>query len=210
MEALIRRALARERDAVLALVAVLSPVIQARAARMLLRAGGNRDVRQETLDLSQHVFLTLFADGGRFLLAWDPDRGASLENYVGLAAEREIASILRSRRRNPWSDDPTEAEILEAAVEPRPGPEREVLSRDLLRRVLDRLESRLSPRGREMFQWIVLDGLPVEEVCARGQLTPEAVYAWRSRLGKQVREIAAELRSDPPSSRRIPAREPAS
>jgi RNA polymerase sigma-70 factor (ECF subfamily) len=212
MRALIRRAVAGERDAVRALVDAISPIIQARAARVLLRRHGaaGRDVRQEILDLSQHVFLTLFADEGRFLLQWDPERGASLENYVGLAAEREIASILRSRRRNPWSDDPTEAEILEANVEPRPSPELQVVSRDLLARVLERLEDRLSARGLELFHWIVLDGRSVEEVCALGNLTPDAVYAWRSRLGRQLREIAAELMSDTGSSPRIPAPETAS
>ena len=79
-------------------------------ARVLLRresAGLGRDVRQELEDIAQEVFAALFADGARLLKMWSPERGLSLANFVGLLAEREAISILRSGRRSPWTEDPT-------------------------------------------------------------------------------------------------------
>ena len=46
----------------------------------------------------------------------------------------------------------------------------------------------------------------VEEVCAATQLSPDAVYAWRSRLMKCVRETLQEL--DPADPIKTPAMEP--
>ena len=51
-------------------------------ARKLISAG--RDIRQEVEDLSQEVFLQLFAEGGRVLATWQPERGLTLLNFVGL------------------------------------------------------------------------------------------------------------------------------
>src|SRR4029079_10688887 len=99
----VKRALAGDERSIRALVDTLTPVIQARAARALVRrrtAAGNRDVRQEVADLTQAVLAALFSDRGRTLAAWDPDR-SPLNAFVGLVAEREIASMLRTRRQNP-------------------------------------------------------------------------------------------------------------
>jgi RNA polymerase sigma-70 factor (ECF subfamily) len=115
---LIRRALTGDPTALTELVAVLTPVIQARVARTLLarrhRLAGGRDVRQEVEDLSQDVFLTLFSRDARVLRDWQPGRGLSLESFVGLVAERQVLSFLCSGRaemsgnvpqaRSPWKD----------------------------------------------------------------------------------------------------------
>src|SRR5262245_51304251 len=106
----VNAALGGDKGAIRALVAALSPVIQARVARALLRrraASKARDIRQEVEDLTQEVFVALFADGGRTLREWSPSRGLSLLNFAGLVAEREVASIMRSGRRSPWTEDPT-------------------------------------------------------------------------------------------------------
>ena len=205
--ALICRAVARDREATLELVGQLSPIIQARAARALLRrrgAAGGRDARQEVKDLTQDVLMVLFGEEGRILLRWDPEGGASLVNFVGLIAEREIASILRSRRRSPWGEDPTEADDFEKLNSADPGHEERAISRDLLRIALDRVRERLSERGLEMFFWLFIDDHTVEEVCDLAGMKPDAVYAWRSRLARQLREIAAEVSSDPEETSRTP------
>ncbi len=207
MPARIQRALNGERDAVRALVDELSPVIQARIVRSLTRrqeAAGGRDVRQEVRDLTQHMFLVLFADGGRVLRQWDPERGSSLQNFIGLVTEREVASILRRRRRSPWGEHPTEDEDFDRMSGAAPGPESEAISRDLLRRVIVRARARLSGRGIDLFQWIVLEERSVEEVCTLAGMTPEAVYAWRSRLARLLREVAAEGMSEGEGTRRRP------
>ncbi len=205
--ALITRAVARDREAVQLLVQQLTPVIQARAARALLRrraAAGGRDPRQDVTDFTQHVFMILFADEGRVLLQWRPDGGASFANFIGLVAEREIASILRSRRRSPWGEEATAAEDLAEMGGVATDFEGRAISKDILRQVVGRLGDRLSERGSELFQWIVVDGCSVEEVCTLAGMKPDAVYAWRSRLARLLREIAAEIASDPGDPRHTP------
>src|SRR5579883_2724873 len=104
---LLRRALAGDRAAARELVVLLSPVVHARVARKLFRSGlarkQGRELRQEIEDFVQEVFVALFADGGRPLRAWDPTRGLSLLNFVGLISEHQVDAILRSGRRSPWS-----------------------------------------------------------------------------------------------------------
>ena len=203
----IEKAVAGDRAAVRSLVAELRPILQARAARALLRrrhAARDRDARQELHDLVQQVFLVLFADSGRVLKQWDEQRGLSFANFVGLVTEREIASILRRRRRDPWGEDPTEVEDLARIGGTDRGHETQVISRDLLRRLVSSVKARLSDRGLELFHWIILEDRSVEEVCALAGMTPDAVYAWRSRLARLLRELAAEILSDQEASQRSP------
>src|SRR5262245_25583265 len=98
---LVARAARRDPAAARELVKLLHPVVQARVARVLWRTRGaaGRDLRQEVEDMSQDVFAFLFQDGARALRAWEPERGLSLANFVGLLAERRTLSTLRSARQ---------------------------------------------------------------------------------------------------------------
>lgn len=182
-------------DAARALVTELAPVIQARVARLLRkRKRGARDPQQEVEDLTQEVFVALFADDARILRSWDPSRGLSLENFVGLVAERRVHSILRSGRRNPWSEEPAEDGVLEHAGGAAPAEgETRLLSREKLDRAFVRLREKLTPRAFDMFFRLVVEGESVVAVSASTGMTPEAVYAWRSRLSKELRDVASEL-----------------
>lgn len=197
---LLALALAGDAGAVRTLVAAMTPIVQARVARVLLRresAGRGRDVRQELEDLAQEVFAALFAERGRLLRLWSPERGLSLTNFVGLLAEREAISILRSGRRSPWTEDPTEAEDLsERAGATTGGVDAQLASRQLLERLLDRLRAQLSPKGLQLFVWLLVEQQPVEDVCRLADMKPDAVYAWRSRLGKLLRTLAAEISTE--------------
>jgi RNA polymerase sigma factor (sigma-70 family) len=191
----IRRALAGEEAALTRLVQKLTPVIQSRVARGLLlrrtgRAAG-RDVRQEVEDFSQEIFLALFADNGKALRSWQPERGLSLLNFVGLVAERQLISILRSGKRNPWKEESTLPEDLDRAAPDR-GPEEITASREQLRHLLRRLTEELSPLGRHLFDLLFLRELPPEEVMKQTGMSPDAVYAWRSRLRKLAGRLLAE------------------
>lgn len=195
----VQRALTGDRGALRAFVDALTPTIQARVARTLLRRrpmGPARDIRQEVEDLCQQVFVSLFANQARALRAWDPDRGLPLTAFVGLLAEREVNSVLRSQRRNPWTDDPTEDQQLDTIVHDDTGPEQSAASRELLSALFGRLRESLSERGMQMFVWLYVDGRSVDDVCTMADMNADAVYAWRSRLGKQVRALAAEMMSD--------------
>ncbi len=192
----LRLALAGDEAALERLVAVLTPVVQARVARCLLRRrtgpAASRNVRQEVADLTQEIFLQLFADRARVMRSWEPERGLSLVNFVGLVAERQATSMLRSGRRSPWSDDPTVPEELDAPATGS-GPEQVAASREELRLLLQRLTEELSPLGRHLFDLLFLQELTLVEVVERTGLSDDAVYAWRSRLRRLARRLQAEL-----------------
>lgn len=202
----VRSALAGNEPALTRLVQTLTPVIQSRVARgLLLRRMGTaagRDVRQEVEDLTQEIFLLLFADSGKVLRSWQPERGLSLLNFVGLVAERQTASILRSGKRSPWKEDPTLPEHFTLAAAPESGPEEITASREQCKLLLDRLTEELSPLGRHLFDLLFLRELPLEEVVRETGMTPDAVYAWRSRLRRLVRRLLAEMSKPGPVPRR--------
>lgn len=207
--ALVDNALSGDGQAVRALVDHLTPVIQARVARGLLRSvrrAAGRDVRQELEDIAQEVFVALFADRGRVLRTWSPEKGLSLRNFVGLVAERQTSSILRSGKRSPWTEDPTEAPDLDRAGGTEQETERRVISRDLFTVVLDRLRTELTPKGLHLFELLMIEQRAVPDVCAVTGMKPDAVYAWRSRLARRVRAIAKEVSNSSPPAR-IPPQE---
>jgi RNA polymerase sigma-70 factor (ECF subfamily) len=201
--ALIGRVVGGERQAVRQLVAELTPVIRTSVSWMLSRvsAPGRREARQEVEDITQTVLLTLFSDRGRALLQWDPSRGLELESFVGLLAKRETVSILRSRRRSPWTEDPTLQEDLDQNAVSRSGPESETISRDMLTTLANAVRQRVSPRGVELFDLMFLKGHQAEDICEMTGLSAEAVYQWRSRLMRTVREITEDLGTGAASER---------
>jgi RNA polymerase sigma-70 factor (ECF subfamily) len=194
------RAVAGDPAAVRELIKRLLPVVQVRVARILSRRRkhGARDIRQEVEDFAQEVFVALFENDGRVLRAWDPLRGTSLASFCGIIAERESVSILRSGRRSPWTEDATSSEDLENALGGTADAEIGLMSRDQLRRLAERLTAELSPQGLLLFQRLVIEDESVESICASMQMTPAAVYAWRSRLGKLARRLAHEITSSDP------------
>lgn len=174
----------------------LMPVVHARVTRVLFRYAGaarGRDIRQEADDLVQEVFVALFDRDGKALRSWEPARGMSLAGFVGLVAQRTALQVMRSGRRNPWTEDPTLSETLE--VEPaREAPaDRRVQARELFDVLLDRLGEQLSPLGMSLFQDLLVRQLGVSHVAEARGMTTAAVYAWQGRLKKLVRALAAEL-----------------
>ncbi len=195
----VARCLAGDELAIRQLVDDLTPVIQTRAARVLLRQAGaaaGRNVRQDVADMTQEVFLALFDRGGRKLRAWDPARGMSFRNFVGYLPEREVMSRLRRGRTSPWTEDPTLSSELEQQLPRDPSPEPRAVSRDLLEKLADLLREQLSPRGLHLFQRLFVEQRTVPETCAELNMSANAVYAWRSRFGRLVRELLATLESE--------------
>jgi RNA polymerase sigma-70 factor (ECF subfamily) len=196
-------ALAGDRRALEALLARLTPVVQARAARALGRRSGaaKRDARQELLDMVQEVFVALLDQDARALRAWQRDRGLSLENFVGLVAERQVASILRTGRRSPWTDEPMEDEALELRSGADEGPLAEVASRELASAMLARLREELTPKMLHVFYALWVHETPIAALCEEVGMTVEAVYMARSRIAKRARAIAERLLDSNPSQR---------
>lgn len=194
---LVKRALLGEPQAVRELVARLTPIVQVRVARQLVRRRSvGRDARQEMSDFVQEVFASLFENEGRLLRAWDAERGLSLANFVGLIAERESISLLRSGKRSPWTEEATDADALASSMDPVSAADVHIDSRELLLRIAERVQLELSPRGLEVFHRLFVLEEEVETICQALAMTPGAVYAWRSRIGKLVKTMAAELSAD--------------
>ena len=204
---LVREALAGNQDARTRLVAALTPVIEARVARTLLARrsylGADRNVRQEVEDLTQEIFLSLLAKDAHVLRSWQPERGLSLENFVGLVSERQVVSFLRSGKRNPWKVEPSQLEDLAGEALDR-GPEEIKASREQLRLLLERLQERLGPLGRQLFELLFIQERSLPETIAASGLSADAVYAWRSRLRRLARELLAELLGNSASARESP------
>ncbi len=197
---LVRRAVAGEAAARHALVLRLSPVVQRRVCRPLASssaARGRRVDRQEVLDLTQQILLVIFDHDSRVLRSWDPERGLSLANFVGLVAEREAKAILRSGRRSAWAEKPTsEDDVSALAVDDR-ALEDHVVSRQELQRIWHRLEEQLSPRGIELFHALMIEQLSIEEIAERFNMSSNALYTFRSRLRQQVQAIRQQLTATP-------------
>jgi RNA polymerase sigma-70 factor (ECF subfamily) len=191
---LVRRAIAREPEAVRTLVSLLRPTIQIRVARALMRRmRKSRNAAQEVEDMVQEVFLALFDDDAKALRAWDPAR--PLEPFVAVIADHEVASIARSGRRRPWRDEHDGTIDVDTFVGSGGGPESIVGTTELYAGILERLRAELTPKGLQLFQALIVEEQSVEDVCAHTGMKRDAVYAWKSRLLKQVKIIATDLSS---------------
>lgn len=208
---LVQRAIERDPEAVRELVKFLAPVVHGRIAKALMRRRGppgqRRDVAQEVEDLAQEVFLALFDHGGRALRAWDPAR-APLGAFVALIADHQVFSIFRSGRRRPWTDDIDILTAPDAAASEAHNPETRAASKQVLDNVLDRLRADLSVRGFELFTRLFVEEQSVEKVSQELGMSADAIYAWRSRLAKVVKALAAEGIAGEKSETASPARTP--
>lgn len=190
-------ALAGDERAIRSLVARLAPVIQARVARIMWsRFGRTRDLAEAVADATQDVFAALFADDAKVLRTWDP-AGLSLENFVGLVAERHVLSGLRAGSRTGARErSATEEEILERSGADS-GPASTVEKRMVFDAVVARVEAELTPQGQTLFRMLFVEGKTIEAICVEVSMTADAVYAWRSRLLKTVRRVAEEIDGAP-------------
>jgi RNA polymerase sigma factor (sigma-70 family) len=193
----IRMATAGDTGALTELLAIATPVVQARVARALSRRpdARGRDIQSDVADLTQEVFLVLFTADRNALKSWDPARGLSFPNFVGLLAQRRVSSILRARSARVRTG-PFDQEAMNNMIGVAPLPEAVASSRELLSRLLARLHAQLSARGMELFERLFVAQESVEEVCAHMNLTANAVRQWRRRLGNAAHSALRELKAE--------------
>ncbi len=199
--------LAGNNDARDAFVRAMTPIVRHRVARVLhhrARRIGNEPQRQDLIDLVHDVFLALLDRDARVLRSWDPKKGLSLANFVGLVAEREAGSILRSGRRSAWAEEPSD-DIVERASHDASSEQR-VEARQELELLLHHLQSHLSPRGHELFRALYVEHLPMDELCERHQISRNAAYTFKSRLKKLVDNWRVEEESRQVDASSTPAR----
>lgn len=187
-------ALRGDARAMATLIDHLAPAVHAEVGGILRkRASARQNAEQEIEDLVQEVFAFLFGDGARALRAWRPDGGRALISFVRLLARHQTCSILRNAKRNPWTDEPMAPELVADAAGAIDGPEREIVSRQMLNRLLDRLLPELTPRGMLLFQVLYVEQRPPEDACLEAGLSREAVYSWRKRIKRTILRLAEEM-----------------
>lgn len=190
MRRLVDRVLEGDARATEELVLILLPVLQRRALWVLSRNGRGR--REDALDYAQEALMRLLEQDCRVLRTWEPERGASLETFAALVAERHILSSLKSGRKSGWREDP----LLDAKAErltTEADLERTVWSRELLERLLDRFDEEMTPRSRLLFRALFIDELSIEEVAEKFEMSTNALYSWQSRFRARAIELASEL-----------------
>ena len=196
-ERLLRRARRGRQSAWRELVDAFQPVIRARVCREIGRGRGDTALRhmihmQE--DLEQQVFLFLFKDEGKALTDYDPERGLSIENYVGMIAQREASNASRywraqSRRSETlWEDESPPGAV--PVDEERPDAETLLSDAQQIERIWKQLEDRLSPKGLLMFRLLFLDELSADEVAETVGCAKRSVYNWKNKLKQVARELA--------------------
>jgi len=193
------RALSGDPAACRTLIDHLAPVVQARVARALLRRRAQshgRDVRSDVEDMTQSILLGLFDHDGKTLRSWDGARGLSLKNFVGLVAERQVAGTLRSVRKSPWTEDPTLSAELDEIADESPTPETQAIDRSMATSVLDRLRARLSPLGLDLFRRLCVESQEIDEITRETGMARDALYQWRSRLNKALKQIVREIEEE--------------
>lgn len=206
----INRAINGDPTAVEWIVQELTPVIQGRVARALLRysaKSSRRSVQQEVEDLSQEVFLFLFEKDARILRSYNSKLGVPFAAFIGLVADRKVMGILRTHKRSPWTEEPTIASELEQRQNAVSTPDKglqsnstgsidledQTASRQLLRLVVEQLNEALTPLGRYLFSLLYVEQRSVEEVSRHLGMSNEAVYAWRSRLGRKSQKVLNQI-----------------
>lgn len=190
--ALVARAIAQSPEALRELMQRCAPVIRHRVTRALrARAAqaGAETRRSDVLDLTQEIFVILLDREARVLRSWDPERGLSLLNFVGLVAEREVRAVLSSGRRSAWAERPTEPLALSEASR-ADGLEAEVSARQQVTQLLESVRGQLTPKGVQMFKALFVDERPIDDVAREFETTPSALYTFRSRLRQKLTDLS--------------------
>ncbi len=190
---LLARMLEGDDGAEAALVAELTPVVRRRVMQVLARDKGRwgRDLSPEADDLTQDVLLALFARDACALRAWVPERGLPLERFVGLLARRHALSIVRSRRRNPFSAQPTDPSDFDQQppASERRDAHRVSETRQALERLLVALTQSLCPTGLELLQRLFVQEQSVRDISDHTGLSADCVYQWRCRIRQRARHL---------------------
>ena len=186
-----------DRRAVSAFVRVMTPIVQARAAKAMRGfavegvSGSSRTRRH-----GPRYIPGAFANESKLLRGWDPDRGLSFQNFVGLIAYRLALSKLRTQKSNPFNADPTMDEELEQGQEPEPAFDTALAQRDLMVKVVARVRAKLSPLGLSLFTALIIEEREIEDVMMEESMSRDALYAWRSRLLKAIKREYQSLLSE--------------
>ena len=182
-QALIELALRGRRAAVRSLTRRLLPVVHARVNVYFSRRGGQMMDGQDAHDLAQDAWLRLFANDGALLRAYDPERGKSLEGYVGMLVRRELWIAAERAGRAKRGGGERGAELNDQTTAGGvDDPERTLVERDLLDRVWAYLESQLPARGALVLRLLYEDDVKPAEAAELMGVKLQVVYNWQHKI----------------------------
>jgi len=170
-----------------ALVRHLMPVVRARVLRGLRRRAPNR--LSEADDVVQTVWLLLWRDDARLLRAYDATRGASLEGYVGLVAEREVGNFLQrvtALRRGADRVESLDARDAPQTPSALASPSTTAEVREQLGALAAHLDAQLTPRARLVAALLYVDGHSVDDAARTLGVSAQSIYAAQH----QIRAVA--------------------
>ncbi len=184
----VERAIRGDTKARVALVALLTPVIHCRVGRVLAERRWKRGISSEHHDLVQECFASVFADDARVLRQWDPERGLSLVNWIGIVSQRRARDLVRRSEQLDFEALVSGETALLASV----GSEAMEANVEL-KQTLSRLSSELSARGVQLFEHLWLADDDISTVARILNMNEKAVYAARGRLRERIRELLEPL-----------------
>ena len=142
--------------------------------------------------MTQHVFENLLANSGRRLLQWDPEKG-SAATYFGLITERLTDQLLASRRKSPWTEEPSELKRLDSKLGENDDLERRINVRQWLDLLGHRMLMELNDRDRKLFNLLYIQQLDDQAVRQELGLNRDALYQARRRLLGRVHKLAVDM-----------------
>jgi RNA polymerase sigma factor (sigma-70 family) len=195
---LIRQARSGQTAAVRILVERLMPVVQARVQRRVMRMPGSKIGHYDRDDLVQEIWLALVKDELRVLSAYDPARGATLEGYVGMIAEREIGNIRQreleaeKRKTNQLS---VVVEQIDQVARSFDSPEANLEGRRMSEQLGVYLEQNLPPKGRIICRYVYGDHAPIEKISEILGVSRQVVYNWQHKIRQLAQEFFERQRT---------------
>ena len=172
------------------LVAHLAPFVQAEVAMMMTRYGNirGRSGRQEVQDLVQDVFVILFRENGKTLRTWREDGGRKFGSFVRLVAKRRVLSLMRTRSKNPWPDDPMDHASLDRRSSGSDF-EASVHFKEEFDALWEKLERWFGEDDHRLFRLFFVEGLSIGEVESVTGKSRQTLYSWRRELRRFAREV---------------------
>ena len=195
---LLKLVLDREPNAARQFVEMISPIIHARVGRVLRRRNVAQchDVQQEAMDLTQQTYANLLKNNGHLLRSWDPERGMSLANYVGMIAEQTAEAATRKRSEEVWRSNVEITGSSDLVIDSSRTPERLAAAQEILAAISSRVCAQLNKRGQRLLRAVCVEGRPVREVSALMNISESAINAWQHRLLNRTQQITREVLSD--------------
>lgn len=144
-------------------------------------------------DLIHKTVVVLLENDHAVLRRFDPDtRGGNLEAYVCQIAQNTTFGVLRLKKSG-RGEIPTAPEDLPDSAENPEDAELAHIRRDLLLRVLEILEPKLTPESRTLFILHFIEGLGGPEICELIGMKPANFWKWASRMRDVCQRIIEKL-----------------